>query len=174
MKTKLLILRVLAVVVVLFLCLSCEKDNQLVGTTWQTEFDNSKLFFKDNSSGTYYWLEEGEYDPYKFSYSLKGNDIVVNVVFLGCQRLVSIGRIPDLCKSFDFLVVKQKKRYGLVNLGCIAPIRNLFGILARRLFNPSIWLAISVHRSWGFVPFVIDLHCKKYARQAANYGIAGS
>ena len=81
MKTKLLILRILALVAALFFCLSCEKDNQLVGTTWQTEFDNSKLFFKDNSSGTYYWLEEGEYDPYKFSYSLKGNDIVVNVVF---------------------------------------------------------------------------------------------
>ena len=81
MKTKLLILRVLALVAALFFCLSCEKDNQLVGTTWQTEFDNSKLFFKDNSSGTYYWLEEGEYDPYKFSYSLKGKDIVINVTF---------------------------------------------------------------------------------------------
>ena len=74
-------LRTLIFLIALFFCLSCERDNQLVGTTWQTEFDNSKLFFKDNSSGTYYWLEEGEYDPYKFSYSLKGKDIVINVTF---------------------------------------------------------------------------------------------
>ena len=81
MKTKLLILRVLAVVAVLFLCLSCEKDNFLVGTTWECKAENTKVSFTSNDSGYFYWLEEGEYDPYKFSYSLKGNDIVVNVVF---------------------------------------------------------------------------------------------
>ena len=82
MKTKLLILRVLALVAVLFICLSCEKDNFLVGTTWECKPENTKVSFTSNSSGFFYWSEDGvDYEKYKHSYSLDGNDIVVNVTF---------------------------------------------------------------------------------------------
>ena len=82
MKTKLLILRVLALVAILFLCLSCEKDNFLVGTTWKCKPENTKVSFTSNSSGFFYWSEDGvDYEKYKHSYSLDGNDIVVNVTF---------------------------------------------------------------------------------------------
>ena len=82
MKTKLLILRVLALVAVLFFCLSCEKDNFLVGTTWECKPENTKVSFTSNSSGFFYWSEDGvDYEKYKHSYSLDGNDIVVNVTF---------------------------------------------------------------------------------------------
>ena len=76
MKTKLLILRVLALVAALFFCLSCEKDNILVGTTWECKAENTKVSFTSNDSGYFYWFEK-----YKHSYTLEGNDIVINVSF---------------------------------------------------------------------------------------------
>ena len=77
-----LIFRALALLAILFLCLSCEKDNFLVGTTWECKPENTKVSFTSNSSGFFYWSEDGvDYEKYKLSYSLDGNDIVVNVTF---------------------------------------------------------------------------------------------
>ena len=71
MKTKLLILRVLAVVAVLFLCLSCEKDNFLVGTTWECKAENTKVSFTSNDSGYFYWSENGA--DYEMTGVIDGN-----------------------------------------------------------------------------------------------------
>ena len=71
MKTKLLILRVLAVVAALFFCLSCEKDNQLVGTTWECKAENTKVSFTSNDSGYFYWSENGA--DYEMTGVIDGN-----------------------------------------------------------------------------------------------------
>ena len=71
MKTKLLILRVLALVAALFFCLSCEKDNQLVGTTWECKAENTKVSFTSNDSGYFYWSENGA--DYEMTGVIDGN-----------------------------------------------------------------------------------------------------
>ena len=71
MKTKLLILRVLALVAVLFFCLSCEKDNFLVGTTWECKAENTKVSFTSNDSGYFYWSENGA--DYEMTGVIDGN-----------------------------------------------------------------------------------------------------
>lgn len=59
----------------------CNKDNILVGTSWTCEQDQSKLFFKNNSTGTYSWNENDGIELYDFAYNYEKGNLVVQVSF---------------------------------------------------------------------------------------------
>ncbi len=74
---------VLFSVAVLFSFPGCQREEQssLVGTSWICEQDQSKLCFKNNSSGLYSWYENKEYEVYDFTYSYVKEKIVIRVSF---------------------------------------------------------------------------------------------
>lgn len=73
--------KLLATAAIILIFSSCNKDNILVGTSWICEQDQSKLYFKDNTSGLYSWYENKEYEDYDFTYSYTKEKIVIRVSF---------------------------------------------------------------------------------------------